>query len=959
MTRRSLMIIYNDTVLRNLQEQVEKNKDDILYILTEAGTLNDFGIKVVGDGTSVDVLPDPSTYTGDFGDAYAIGTEPPYTLYIFTRAGGTHLTNYWFNIGQFPLQGPKGDKGDPGSKGPKGDQGLQGPMGLQGPTGAAGPAGPQGPSGPQGIQGQRGPQGPKGDPGDPFQIAAKLTSTAQLPDPETVSRNTAYLIPDPNEPNTYDLYVITGENGSREWTNAGHVQSVEGPQGEPGAQGPQGPQGLKGDKGDQGASGFSVYLVDEPILNTTKTIAIESILNPQNRALQKNDMLISTSDLSNGTYAYIAAVGEIAVQINYVGTLKGPKGDKGDTGAKGDKGDQGIQGVQGPQGVQGLQGETGPQGLTGPEGPRGPKGETGSQGIQGLTGPQGPAGPTGPKGDTGPQGIQGLKGDAGERGPEGPQGVKGATGATGPQGPQGEIGPQGLQGIQGPQGPKGDKGDSGNDLVITATVTSTSQLPTTAPAGTAYFVGLTAPRDIYMFDGLTNTWVNQGQLQGPKGDTGPQGPQGIKGEQGIQGPTGPKGATGPQGEQGIQGPKGDTGAKGDTGDVGPQGPKGDTGPRGPQGLKGDTGDVGPQGPKGDTGDVGPQGPKGDTGDVGPQGPQGIQGKQGIQGPQGEAGPAGPKGDTGPRGPQGVKGEQGPQGLQGEKGQKGDPGKGVATGGTAGQFLKKNSATDYDTTWTTITGQDIGILNSTWGGAKVGDEASCTAGGGAVGAGANCQGNGFAGGYYAHVLGGGAAIGNNAMAEANNSTAIGFAAQVPSTNSFGIVLGNDQTTSLKCKVSLTVTSDRRDKIDINDVNNSLDFILKLNPVTYVCNPRTKYISDNDKKETYDINGNKIFNQNYENYKKYGLCHYDTEKYLSGTKKGTRRRIGLIAQDVQEALKEVYGSDNYADIVNDNFYDLVKKPDDVENQLTIAYQNIIPFLIGAIKELQTEIDQLKNK
>ena len=948
MTRRSLMIIYNDEVLRNLQEQVEKNKDDILYILTEAGTLNDFGIKVVGNGTSVDVLPDPSTYTGDFGDAYAIGTEPPYTLYIFTRAGGTHLTNYWFNIGQFPLQGPKGDKGDTGSKGPKGDQGLQGPMGLQGPTGAAGPAGPQGPSGPQGIQGQRGPQGPKGDPGDPFEIAAKLTSTTQLPDPETVSRNTAYLIPDPNELNTYDLYVITGENGSREWTNAGHVQSVQGPQGEPGAQGPQGPQGLKGVKGDQGASGFSVYLVNEPIFNSTKTVAIESILNPQNRALQKNDMLISTSDLSNGTYAYIAAVGEIAVQINYVGTLKGPKGDKGDTGAKGDKGDQGIQGVQGPQGVQGLQGEIGPQGLTGPEGPRGPKGETGLQGIQGLTGPQGPAGPTGPKGDTGPQGIQGLKGDAGERGPEGPQGVKGATGATGPQGPQGEKGPQGLQGIQGPQGPKGDKGDSGNDLVITATVTSTSQLPTTAPAGTAYFVGLTAPRDIYMFDGLTNTWVNQGQLQGPKGDTGPQGPQGIKGEQGIQGPTGPKGATGPQGEQGIQGPKGDTGAKGDTGDIGPQGPKGDTGPRGPQGLKGDTGDVGPQGPKGDTGDVGPQGPKGDTGDTGPQGPQGIQGKQGIQGPQGEQGPAGPKGDTGPRGPQGVKGDQGPQGLQGEKGQKGDPGPGLVAGGTIRQILRKKSATDYDTEWVTLNEKLVGIVSSN----------------DSITIGSNSSTNGvsdcIAIGTYAVTNGRGCiALGPHAVGYGSFCAAIGYYAQTTESDSRVMQLGGNNLAALKCKVALTTASDKRDKIDINDVSNSLDFILKLNPVTYVFNPRTKYISDNDKKETYDNNGNEIFNQNYENYKKYGLCHYDTEKYLLGTKKGTRRRIGLIAQDVQEALKEVYGSDNYADIVNDNFYDLVKKPDDVENQLTIAYQNIIPFLIGAIKELQTEIDQLKNK
>ena len=942
------MIIYNDEVLRNLQEQVEKNKDDILYILTEAGTLNDFGIKVVGNGTSVDVLPDPSTYTGDFGDAYAIGTEPPYTLYIFTRAGGTHLTNYWFNIGQFPLQGPKGDKGDTGSKGPQGDRGLQGPMGLQGPTGAAGPAGPQGPSGPQGIQGPRGEQGLKGDPGDPFEIAAKITSTTQLPDPETVSRNTAYLVLDSAELDTYDLYVITGDDGSREWTNAGHVQSVQGPQGEPGAQGPQGPQGLKGDKGDQGASGFSVYLVDEPIFDSTKTVAIESILNPQNRTLQKNDMLISTYDLTNGTYAYIAAVGQIAVQIDYVGTLQGPKGDKGDTGAKGDKGDQGIQGVQGPQGVQGLQGETGPQGLTGPEGPRGPKGETGSQGIQGLTGPEGPAGPTGPKGDTGPQGIQGLKGDAGERGPEGPQGVKGATGATGPQGLQGEPGPQGLQGVQGPQGPKGDKGDSGNDLVITATVTSTSQLPTTAPAGTAYFVGLTAPRDIYMFDGLTNTWVNQGQLQGPKGDQGPQGVQGIKGDTGAQGPTGPKGATGPQGEQGIQGPKGETGLKGDTGDTGPQGPqglKGDPGERGPQGLKGDPGEQGIQGPEGPQGE---RGLKGDTGDTGPQGPQGIQGKQGPQGLQGEQGPQGLKGDTGPQGPQGLKGDQGPQGLQGETGPKGDPGAGIAAGGTSKQFLRKKSATDYDTEWATLNENTVGIVNSR-DSIEIGPNTTT-----------NSINDCIAIGHYATTNGRGcAAIGVHSAALGSFCTAIGYYASTSELDGRTIQLGNSALSVLRCQVPLTVTSDKRDKIDINDVNNSLDFILKLNPVTYVFNPRTEYISDNNKKETYDNNGNEIFNQNYENYKKYGMCDYDTEKYLSGTKKGTRRRIGLIAQDVQDALKEVYGSDNYADIVNDNFYDLVKKPDNVENQLTIAYQNIIPFLIGAIKELQDEIDQLKNK
>lgn len=641
MTRRSLMIIYNDEVLRNLQEQVEKNKDDILYILTEAGTLNEFGIKVVGNGTSVNDLPDASTYTGDFGDAYAIGTSAPYTLYIFTRAGGTHLTNYWFNIGKFPLQGPKGNDGAPGPQGPKGDKGDQGPIGLQGPTGAAGPTGATGPAGPQGIQGPQGLQGPKGDPGDPFQIAAKLTSTAQLPNPETVSRNTAYLVPDSVEPSTYDLYVITGEDGSREWTNAGHVQSVEGPKGDPGAQGPQGPQGLKGDKGDQGVSGFSIYLIDEPILEATSAVSIANIYNPKNRTIQPNDILISSYSDTNGSMAVITAVSNITAQIDYIDSIQGPQGPIGPQGPKGDVGARGIQGVQGPQGIQGPQGATG---ATGPKGSDGDVGPIGPQGPQGLQGIQGPAGPTGPKGDTGEQGIQGLKGDTGERGPAGPQGVKGATGATGPQGPQGKIGPQGLQGIQGPQGPKGDKGDSGNDLVITATVTSTSQLPSTAPAGTAYFVGLTAPRDIYMFDGLTNTWVNQGQLQGPKGDQGPQGVQGIKGEQGIQGPVGPKGETGPQGEQGIQGPKGDTGPQGLQGIQGPAGPKGDTGPQGEQGI---------QGPKGDTGPRGLQGVPGPKGDAGPEGPQGPQGIQGIQGPQGPQGERGPQGEQGPAGKDGI------------------------------------------------------------------------------------------------------------------------------------------------------------------------------------------------------------------------------------------------------------------------------------------------------------------
>ena len=253
------MITIDGKELRSLEEQVLKNKQDIEYMLEEEGVLNQFGIKVVGQVDTVASLPDPTTYTGEYGDAYAVGLSSPYVLYIWTRANGTHPNAYWFNIGTFPLAGPKGDKGDKGDKGETGQ------------TGATGAQGPVGPQGPQGNEGKIGPQGPKGDPGEPFVIAGKLTSTDLLPNPSTVGRNTAYLIPDSAEPGTYDMYVITGDT-TLTWENAGQVQSVEGPQGATGAQGPIGPQGPIGatgaialEYGDTHTENYEGDIADEPI----------------------------------------------------------------------------------------------------------------------------------------------------------------------------------------------------------------------------------------------------------------------------------------------------------------------------------------------------------------------------------------------------------------------------------------------------------------------------------------------------------------------------------------------------------------------------------------------------------------------------------------------------------------------------------------------------------------------
>lgn len=233
------MLTIGNEELRNLEEQVEKNKDDILFILEQEGVLNQFGIKVVGQIDTAASLPAPAIYAGDYGDAYAVGTQTPYDLYIWTRANGTHPSDYWFNIGKFPVPGPAGKDG---AQGPQGERGLTGPQGIQGIPGKNGAQGNPGAQGPQGIQGIQGPMGPQGPAGQSFQIAGIIANTSLLPTPTEAIRNQAYLV---GAASPYELYVITG-NGDLYWSNAGQITGVQGPQGIPGPQGPAGANGVNG-----------------------------------------------------------------------------------------------------------------------------------------------------------------------------------------------------------------------------------------------------------------------------------------------------------------------------------------------------------------------------------------------------------------------------------------------------------------------------------------------------------------------------------------------------------------------------------------------------------------------------------------------------------------------------------------------------------------------------------------
>lgn len=120
----------------------------------------------------------------------------------------------------------------------------------------------------------------------------------------------------------------------------------------------------------------------------------------------------------------------------------------------------------------------------------------------------------------------------------GPQGEKGSTGAQGPKGDPGAQGPKGETGAQGP------KGDTGAGFLVKgyyATASALSSSVQAPSAGDAYGVGASEPYDIYIFDGVTGSWINNGPLQGAKGEKGEKGDAGAPGKDGADGKTPVKG----------------------------------------------------------------------------------------------------------------------------------------------------------------------------------------------------------------------------------------------------------------------------------------------------------------------------------------------------------------------------------------------------------------------------------
>ena len=136
----------------------------------------------------------------------------------------------------------------------------------------------------------------------------------------------------------------------------------------------------------------------------------------------------------------------------------------------------------------------------------------------------------------------------------------------------------------------------------------------------------------------------------------------------------------------------------------------------------------------------------------------------------------------------------------------------------------------------------------------------------------------------------------------------------------IVFGDDSISSFKCNVSLTATSDARDKTDVESLNMGLNFVNQLNPVTYRWDKRSSY-SD------------------------------DLSVTPDGTHKKTQLMGGLLAQDVEEIEREYgYKLENETNIIT-------QKSED--GQYGLIYERFVPVLINAVKELSLQVEELKTK
>ena len=145
-----------------------------------------------------------------------------------------------------------------------------------------------------------------------------------------------------------------------------------------------------------------------------------------------------------------------------------------------------------------------------------------------------------------------------------------------------------------------------------------------------------------------------------------------------------------------------------------------------------------------------------------------------------------------------------------------------------------------------------------------------------------------------------------------------------TGSNEIILGDENITEAHIQVDWTVASDKRDKTDVEPMPMGLDFVNKLEPVTYKWDKRSNYVEKG------------------EDFK---------DLVPDGSHKEDWLDVGFLAQDV-EKLESEYGY-NISDKSN-----LTTTLSDDGNQYGLTYSKFVPMLVKAVQELSAQVEELKS-
>lgn len=172
-----------------------------------------------------------------------------------------------------------------------------------------------------------------------------------------------------------------------------------------------------------------------------------------------------------------------------------------------------------------------------------------------------------------------------------------------------------------------------------------------------------------------------------------------------------------------------------------------------------------------------------------------------------------------------------------------------------------------------------------------------------------------------------AIGQYALSYQRYSNCIGIGYGVTVTGNNQIQLG-DSSTTVYCYGPVQDRSDARDKIDIQDSDHGLNFIMQLRARKWRWNHRERYSTP-----AMDENGK----------------YYRKEVPNDGSRAGKRYHYGLIAQEVQDIL--IKNNIDFGGFQDHNI-------NNGEDVMSIGYNELISPMIKAIQEQQLIILQLQE-